>query len=171
MLKLNLGCGMHPIEGFINLDILTDLKKKYPSSFCIREWRFQDLLPEYEDNSVDAVTASHSLMYLHPEEYPTVFKEIYRVLKSEGIFRITEDNCERPNDELTKDRLPFGGYRSLTGSKMMREQLEKANFLVYDMAPEQTYFEDKSLIQQFHGKPPRVFHIEGEKNEYAKRIP
>jgi len=108
MIKLNLGCGKFPLEGFVNMDSRGDLSKVFqkrdPGKFNIRDnWKWQDRLI-YKDHTVEAITESHSLMYLKVEEYELVFCEMWRVLKLGGIFRITEDNCERPKEELENRR-------------------------------------------------------------------
>lgn len=168
MLKLNLGCGGKPKEGFINLDIRSDLKRIFLDRYnkgtdlfyTIEQWDFRNGLKDYPDESVDAITESHALMYLEVAEYENLFKEIYRVLKNKGVFRVTEDNCERSEEELRQDGLPWGQPASVTGPKMMRNELSKVFSTIYDVSSEQTYFFDNSLVQQFHGAPPRVFHME-----------
>lgn len=168
MLKLNLGCGKFPKEGFINLDIRGDLKRIFLDRYnkgtdifyTIEQWDFRNGLKDYPDESVDAITESHALMYLKVEEYKILFEELYRVLKNKGIFRITEDNCERSKEELKLDGLPWGNPASVTGPLMMRNELNKVFSMVHDVSSDQTYFIDNSLIQQFHGTPPRVFHME-----------
>jgi predicted SAM-dependent methyltransferase len=163
--KLNLGCGGFPKEEFINLDIRGDLDRIFRERdphlhYIIKQWDLRSGLKDYQDNSIDAITESHTLMYLKVEEYNEIFKEIYRVLKIDGVLRITEDNCERPYEELKKDSLPWGNPDSVTGPRMMRKELSKVFVHIYDMQPEETMFIDKSLIQNLHGTPPRVFHIE-----------
>lgn len=166
MLKLNLGCGGFPLKGFINMDIRGDIgdviESRNPNVYIVvPEWKWQDGLKGFSDGIVDAITESHSLMYLSVKEYETVFREIYRVLRSGGIFRITEDNCERSSEDLKKDNLPWGKPNSITGSKMMEKNLK---FLPWTEVREtgrfESSFKDITLIQQFHGVPPRVFHIE-----------
>ena len=164
MNKLNLGCGGFPLEGFINMDSRGDLSeifnKKHFGKFVILDnWRWQDGLL-FKDNIVDAITESHSLMYLKVEEYQNVFREIYRVLKPGGVFRLTEDNCERPKEELLKDGLPWGNPASITGPKMMRSELLKEFDDVKIITSEVTHFSDNSLIQNNHGTFPRIFHLE-----------
>lgn len=148
MLKLNLGCGKKRLKGFDNLD------KRYG-------WDFKNGL-SYDDDSIDAITISHSLMYLTIEELNWFLGECWRVLKRGSWIRITEDNTEDPESDTYKT-----GWKNeakcLTGPKQMRESLEDAGFDVYDVSPEETNFIDKTLIQQFHGDLPRVFHIEGKK--------
>jgi ubiquinone/menaquinone biosynthesis C-methylase UbiE len=135
-LKLNLGAGSHPLEGFENLD---------------KPWTYESGLP-YKDENVEAITISHSLMYVAEKNYPFVFKEFYRVLKPNGRLRITEDDTENPKSER------YGGYFdavSLTSKKMIDN---------YAKGFKEVDNKDKSLIQEFHGKPPKVFQVEYEKN-------
>ena len=154
-IKINLGCGVYPLEGFINLD----KGRKYG------RWYFQNGL-NYHDNSVDAITISHSLMYLDVDELWKFMIEAYRVLKIGGVIRITEDNTTDPRSSV------YGGYKKhrnpppfkcLTDAKMMRKALEQAGFKVYDVSLDETHYKDKSLIQHYHGEFPRVFFIEGQK--------
>ena len=147
MIKINCGCGRYPLAGFVNLD-----KKK--------GWVAQDGLKDFEDFSISGITISHMLIYLSHRETYDFFKECYRVLGQGGIIRITEDNTTSPESEI------FGGWRdfiTLTDPKIMIILLEKAGFTARECAPDETLFIDKSLIQQFHGSPPRVFHVEGAK--------
>ncbi len=170
MIKLNLGCGGFPLKGFVNMDIRGDIgnviESRDPGEYIIiPEWKWQDGLKGFSDGVVDAITESHSLMYLTIEEYNIAFREIYRVLKDGGIFRITEDNCERPKEELEKDGLPWGNPASAVGSIEMKKELEEVFPKVIEISSAGiTYFKDNTLIQQFHGTSPRVFHIEAIKN-------
>ena len=169
MLKLNLGSGGFPLKGFINMDIRGDIgnviEKRDPGEYVIiPEWKWQDGLKMFSDGTIDAITESHSLMYLFIEEYNAAFREIHRVLKDGGIFRVTEDNCKRSKEELEKDGLPWGNPASAIGPIKMKKELEEVFSEVMDSSPEKTNFKDNTLIQQFHGTPPRVFHVEAIKN-------
>ena len=157
VIKLNLGCGAFPLPEpeFVNLD----------KGRGYGRWFFQDGF-KYHDNSVDAITISHALMYLTEEELWRFMKEAYRVLKEGGVIRITEDNTTDPESSV------YGGwhkerevppFKCLTDAKMMRDALEQAYFKVYDIELEETYYKDRSLIQQRHGEAPRVFAVEGVK--------
>ena len=166
MLKLNLGCGGFPLKGFVNMDSRGDIgnviESRDPGEYIVvPEWKWQNGLIGFSDGVVDAITESHSLMYLLVEEYEAVFREIHRVLKNGGIFRITEDNCERPEEELKRDGLPWGNPASAVGPIEMEKELKKVFSFVENVDfGMKTNFKDSSLIQQFHGTPPRVFHIE-----------
>lgn len=72
-LRLDLGCGINKIDGFIGVDSLklpgvdqvVDLTKPWP----------------WKDNSVDEVYMSHTLEHFTQEERVHVMNEMYRVLK------------------------------------------------------------------------------------------
>jgi len=92
-MRLNLGSGNHPVKGYKNIDIDLSLKPDecYDISRGIRE----------KDNSVDKILISHTLMYLRPSGVKHVLRECLRVLKENGVIRITEDNrhLKRRNKE------------------------------------------------------------------------
>jgi len=79
-LYLNIGCGLHKIEGFRNMDV--DLK----------------LLPDvlgdvtrnpYKDSEVDLIICFHVLEHLNFLEVKEAFSELYRVIKPDCIVRIS----------------------------------------------------------------------------------
>lgn len=144
--RLNLGAGAHPLEGFVNLDAADG-------------WRFQNGLDEYPDGSVEAVTISHALMYVPLDEWPGVFAEIRRVLEAGGVVRVTEESNDDPASRL------WGGKRrnTRTSPERVLEQMAAVGLVAKQVTPGRTRFRDKSLIQQWHGKPPDVFHVEGVK--------
>lgn len=146
-LKLNLGCGPHKLAGFKNLD--------QP------EWHWQDGL-HYESGTVDAITESHSLMYLPLPEWPKAFVALYRVLKPGGIVRITEDNNEDPESERYGDGA-WHDALALTGPKVVRKHLRDAGFVVNTVAAGASNYRDLSLCQTWHGWEPKVFFLEGRK--------
>lgn len=79
-MKLNLGCGIYPEPGYVNLDIdstvtpdiVRDVSRGLP--FC--------------DNYLDEVRAYHFLEHLGPEDFIFALSEVFRVLKKNGIFDI-----------------------------------------------------------------------------------
>jgi ubiquinone/menaquinone biosynthesis C-methylase UbiE len=144
--KLNLGAGAHPLDGFENLDPTYD------------GWTFTDGLPFAPDATVEAITVSHALMMVPLPDWPDVFEEFARVLKPGGVIRITED----ATDDRRSSR--YGGFHdavTLTSRSLVRVHLEMVDLTVEDVAPGFSHFRDDSLIQQWHGAPPKVFAIEG----------
>ena len=88
--KLNLGCGIRLVKGFVNIDNSFDLKdlqqKKgiFKNAVIERGSTFMrcDMkkLP-FKDNSVDYVESMESIEHIPIKEVVLVFNEIYRVLK------------------------------------------------------------------------------------------
>jgi ubiquinone/menaquinone biosynthesis C-methylase UbiE len=79
-MKLNLGSGIYPADGYINIDsdpsvkpdILRDVRRGLP----------------FNSDMVDEVRAYHFLEHLAPEDFIFALTEVYRVLKDSGIFDI-----------------------------------------------------------------------------------
>jgi len=84
--KLHLGCGNRFIPTFIHID-----KNEYPHI----DFRCDIAeLNMFNDNSVDLIYACHVLEHLKRYEIGKVLKEWYRVLKKDGILRISVPNFE-----------------------------------------------------------------------------
>jgi len=83
MKKLNLGCGMKHLDGFINIDVSEESKADL---FLDLE---RDKLP-FEDNTVDHILAKDFLE--HITNLGFLMNECWRVLHPEGIFEIIVPN-------------------------------------------------------------------------------
>lgn len=153
-MKLNLGSGRHPLDGFENLN-----EPGTPWSDGAVSWRAEDGLP-YPDGSVEAVTVSHLLMYLERDAWPALFAEIARVLEPGGVARVTED--ETVSTASRRQGLQPGAAAA-TDVYGVTGQLALAGLAPYWRAPDSTVWRDRSLIQTWHGSPPDVFHVEGVK--------
>jgi len=77
-LKLNLGSGYRPRDGFINID---NRKECNPDLLC----DIEKGLP-FEDNTVDYVIATDFLEHIPRSYVIAVIEDIYRVLKPNGAF-------------------------------------------------------------------------------------
>lgn len=146
MTKLNLACGPHPLDGFVNLG---------------EGWRFQDGLP-YPPDSIAAITESHGLMYLPAGDWTALFTEIARVLEPGGIVRVTEDDTENPASERYGDGA-WPDAVTLTGPKLVRKHMRAAGLTVSKHTATSTGFRDDSLLQAWHGPAPKCFWLEGRK--------
>ena len=135
MVKLNLGSKYRRLKGFDNLD-------------KIFGWRFQDGLPQYQDDSVDGITISHAVMFLTMDELRVFIKEMYRVLKKGGVVRITEDDTENPKSRWYKTGNERSQPSCLLGAKIMRKEPEECGFKVYDVNREVTHFIDRKWKEQ-----------------------
>lgn len=98
-MKLNLGCGTQPIDGYENLDA-KNCRPIYP-------------LTEFADESVDEVRASHVLEHFGHGEINSVLKEWTRVLKPGGKLRIAVPDFEKVASvyaDGNPSRLPIQGF-------------------------------------------------------------
>lgn len=80
MLKVNLGCGPRPIQGWQNLDIL-----EHPE---IIKHDLTTPLP-YENNSVDLIYSEHFFEHLDEVDGFTLLQDCYKKLKPNGTLRIS----------------------------------------------------------------------------------
>lgn len=145
--KLNLGGGINPLDGFDNLDKTNG-------------WMFEDGLGSYDDETVEAVTESHALMYVPIDQWPMVFSEITRVLKSGGVLRMTHDSTGDPASSRQGLR-----HRAAvaTTPDLVLDHMRAAGLTATEVSAHTSVFQDRSLIQQNYGDPPDVFFVEGVK--------
>jgi len=131
-MKINLGCGSTPLEGYINVDMdtLEDLRARYPNrnfldDTIIKQWDIFNL--PVEDSSVDEIRADCLFEHLNFKEERLIFEESKRVLKTGGLLNISvpdfetiakqwleaEDNWQdwyRDDDEAIEQTHWFGTY-------------------------------------------------------------
>lgn len=145
---LHLGSDGDILDGFDNLDPKID------------GWTFEAGLP-YADGSVNGITISHALMYVDLVNWPAVCAEFFRVLRHDGVVRITEDDTESAESGRYQQMYP--GAACATGPSMVRTFLERAGFAVMDCDCTQTFFENIKLLiaHREHKVPKYVFYIEG----------
>ena len=81
-MKLNLGCGYNKLDGYVNVDHDSRCEPDVVADL-------EDTLP-FEDNSVDEIMMTHVLEHLGADvkTYFKIWKELYRVLKNEGVVKI-----------------------------------------------------------------------------------
>lgn len=78
---LDLGCGLNKKEGYIGVD-----KTAYEGVDLQQDLRFTQL--PFKSQEIDGVYTSHFLEHLTFEENLWLFNEIYRILKTGGVFDI-----------------------------------------------------------------------------------
>ena len=114
-LKLDLGCGKHPKEGFVGVDardfgqeIVCDLRGTW----------------KWDDNSVDEVYSSHFLEHLTAPERIHFANELYRVLKPGGKAEIITPHwaASRAYGDLTHQWPPVSAHWLLYLARAWREE-------------------------------------------------
>ncbi len=105
-IKLNIGCGGRPLEGYINIDMDTadQLRKGYPHhtfSPDFQSYQYDIFNLPYKDGTVDEVRTDALVEHLSFSEEPKFFNEVKRVLKPGGLFHFETPDFE----ETVKDWL------------------------------------------------------------------
>ncbi len=89
-MKIHLGSGKRFIPGFVHVDLADfdhiDYKQNVNDLSC------------FEDNTADLIYACQVLEYFDREEMPAVLSEWKRVLKPEGILRLSVPNFKTLSD-------------------------------------------------------------------------
>lgn len=114
LLKLDLGCGKNPKEGFVGVDaldfgqkIITDLRKPWP----------------WSDNSVEEVNCSHFVEHLNASDRIHFVNELYRVLIPDGkaFVAVPHWNSPRAYGDLTHQWPPISEWWFLYLNKEWRD--------------------------------------------------
>lgn len=84
-MKVNLGCGNFPKEGFINVDV--------NSPYAQMKWDLNYIPYPFEENSIDLIEADHVLEHL--SDPFKVMKELHRILKPNGLLLIRVPHFSR----------------------------------------------------------------------------
>ncbi|TXH58134.1 MAG: methyltransferase domain-containing protein [Desulfurellales bacterium] len=101
-MKLNLGCGKHRLDGFVNVD-LTGSDQDVDLSVFPWPW---------EDGTVEEIVASHVLEHFSKEGGRTFIEECHRVLSEGGVLHIAVPDMDKfINAHLTGDFSPLKGYK------------------------------------------------------------
>lgn len=100
-MKINIGCGGRPLEGYVNIDqdSLEDLRVRYPGrdfsdNLIIKNYNIFSL--PYKDGEVNEVRADGLLEHLSFKEEPMFLNEVCRVIAPKGRFV-----CTVPDFEMT----------------------------------------------------------------------
>lgn len=86
-LNLHLGCGDVEHKKFINID-------GYPFSH-VHYVQSIDKLPQFDNNSVDLIYASHCLEHFKYGQIEVVLQEWYRVLKKDAVLRLSVPDFDK----------------------------------------------------------------------------
>ena len=82
-MKLNLGCGVNHLQGYVNVDVHPAAKPNVVHDLEQFPWPF-------EDSSVDEVVLNHVLEHLgaDPKVFVGIFRELYRVCRPGALVKI-----------------------------------------------------------------------------------
>lgn len=92
-MKLNLGCGINKIPGWVNVDRAAPANPDVVFDVEITPWR------HWETDSVDEVMFNHSLEHMgrDPDVFLQIMRELYRVCRHGALVRINVPHPRHDN--------------------------------------------------------------------------
>ena len=98
-IKLNIGCGGRPLQGYINIDSddINALKERYPEQHFAKDieiFNYNIFELPFQDGTVDEVRADSLIEHLSFKEESLFFYEVKRVLTKGGLFQFSTTNFE-----------------------------------------------------------------------------
>jgi predicted SAM-dependent methyltransferase len=91
---INIGSGGKPLMGFKNLDYPNDEYKEWQKKYDFIPYDIRNDVIPFEDNSVDGIYCSHVIEHIENEYISKMFSECFRVLKENGILRLSCPDAE-----------------------------------------------------------------------------
>lgn len=121
-MKLNLGCGLCKLPGYINIDIDISVKPDLVTDF-------KTILP-FSDNTIDRVLLIHTIEHIPRFYHIHIYSEIHRILKPNGEFILAYPEFERCAKNWISN---FQGKRDFWEATLYGRQTSKADFHVCAM--------------------------------------
>lgn len=109
-MRLDIGCGKNPKEGFDGIDAI-DFGQKYVLNVAAKDEKGFVKWP-FDDNSIDELHCSHFVEHLKPDERIHFANEAHRVLQKDGKLTIIVPHygSERAYGDLTHQWPPVVGF-------------------------------------------------------------
>lgn len=165
MLKLNLGCGNYPKDGWVNCDRRGGYQRWELSGLAnqITELDLTTFPYPFPDCSVDLITISHCFNQIEEQYIFGILGELHRILKPGAIVRITDDDVESERSPIY--RLPHFHALWYTGPLILCDLLRKAGFRAHVLSKNTTFSLDRSVLVTNHPEAPEeaLFFVEGVK--------
>lgn len=86
MLKLNLGCGPHLMEGWVNVDLEHQAKA---GCVFVQHDLSKGLPLSFHPDSVDFIFSEHFIEHITREQAVKLLSDCHRVLKPKGVMRVS----------------------------------------------------------------------------------
>ena len=93
-LCINIGAGSFSHPNWTNLDVSSDHYRKVQSAGFIEYDLTKNLPLPFEDYAVELVYCSHVIEHIKDDNAENLFREVFRVLRRGGLFRITCPNAD-----------------------------------------------------------------------------
>jgi len=119
-LKLNLGCGLNKIKGYINIDVEESVTPDLVHDFT------KSPLP-YGDDMVDEVIMFHTIEHISKRYHKAILGEIWRVLKPNGKFYCSFPEFNKCVDNWRNNK---GGIKDFWEATIYGRQLYPSDYHV-----------------------------------------
>lgn len=113
-MKINLGCGRRPFDGYVNVDIVP-----YPGVDKVADIGKAERLP-FDDNTADEIYAGH--LFEHMDNPIKLLLECWRILKAAGSLALV-----LPNIAADPGRFADRDYGIVTGLGFTLEEMPSRN--------------------------------------------
>lgn len=98
-MKLNLGCGKKPMEGFVNVDYYDSCDMRVDLNVFPWPW---------ENDSIEEVYSCHWLE--HVEDYERTIRETFRILRPNGVLHCRVPHHRAPSSVVMAHKWRFSTY-------------------------------------------------------------
>jgi len=119
--RINLGCGLKKIDGFVNVDASASVKPDQIVDLNTFPWPFKD-------NEFDHIVAKDILEHLGEtsKDFIKVMKEMYRISHNGAIWEVQSPHwrCDTAIDDPDHKRLITMGMFNLFNKRMLLEKLQ-----------------------------------------------
>ena len=119
--RLNMGCGLKKIEGFVNADVSPTVRPDQIVDFNTFPWPFAD-------NEFDHIVAKDILEHLGDtsKDFIKAIKEMYRISHNGAIWEVQSPHwrCDTAIDDPDHKRLITMGMFNLFNKRMLLEKLQ-----------------------------------------------
>lgn len=118
-MNVQFGCGGNVLPGFNNHDIEVDITKPLP----------------YRDGEVDFVLAEHVSEHISGPQVLRFFKEVHRILRHGGTFRVCIPVLDRLKRDKAEDIITNHGHLTIWSEELIPLVLWVAGFNPATMGP------------------------------------
>lgn len=139
MEKLNVGCGLRPLDGYVNLDIQNFDRVDVVHDILHFPWPF-------DDNTFDEVRSSHVLQHItfpspgDRDPVVLIFEEVHRILKPDGVFHFITSHIAIREQWTTPLDYRAWGPNSFEGFYIDAKRVREERIQAYER-----YYTDKQF--------------------------
>lgn len=149
MINLNVGSYTVMIYGWLNIDKIDLSNFAKQNGYKFKQIDIErDGLKEYKNETVDHIVASHFIEHLSREEGLSFLKECHRILKPEGILRISIPDARIISDAYINNKI--SDYREFNiGVEKAKDSAQSLWEMLF--SGHKTLYDAQSLIEVLRG--------------------